>query len=148
MDDIQKLVNGLSNSDDKKAYQCLKQLESESSCSNAVYPFFDVFVSMLDSENSYIRTRGIVLIAANAQWDGDYKIDEIIDKYLKHISDNKPITARQCIKALPLIAKHKPDLKEDIMNTLRRANPLQYKESMQSLVLKDIQKCLTDIRKL
>ena len=148
MHNIQDLVYGLSNNDDKKAYECLKQLKSESSQSDAVYPFFDISADMLDDENSYVRTRGIVLIAVNAQWDSDYKIDEIIDKYLKHITDDKPITARQCIKVLPVIAKYKPDLRQDILNALHRANPTRYKESMQSLVVKDIQKCLNDIEKL
>lgn len=145
VDDIQNLVDGLMNSDNQKAFQCLKQLENESCQSAAVYPFFDVFVDMLDSANSYIRTRGIVLIAVNAQWDSDYKIDEIIDKYLKHITDDKPITARQCIKLLPVIAKHKPDLKQDIVDALHCANLARYKESMQSLVLEDIRKCLNEI---
>lgn len=148
MDNLQNLVDGLMNFDDKKAYQCLKRLEGESCQSNAVYSFFAVFADMLNSENSYIRTRGIVLIAANAQWDTGYKIDEIIDKYLIHITDDKPITARQCIKALPLIAKYKPDLRQDIVNALHCANVSRYKESMQSLVLKDIQKCLSEIQKL
>lgn len=103
---------------------------------------------MLENVNSYIRTRGIVLIAANAQWDNDYKIDEVIDKYLLHITDDKPITARHCIKVLPIVAKYKPDLKQDILNALYRANPARYKESMQSLVVKDIQKCLNDIENL
>ncbi len=35
---------------------------------------FDSFVEMLDHTNSYIRTRGIILIAANAKWDVDYKL--------------------------------------------------------------------------
>lgn len=148
MDDVQNLVDGLMDMDDKKAYQCLTQLENESYKSDAVYPFFDVFADMLDNDNSYIRTRGIILIAINAQWDSDYKIDEIIDKYLEHITDDKPITARQCIKVLPVMAKHKPDLRQDILNALHRANPTRYKESMQSLVAKDIQKCLKDIEKL
>ena len=101
---------------------------------------------MLDSTNSYIRARGILLIAANARWDVDYKVDEIIDEYLKHIMDDKPITARQCIKALPLIAKYKPDLKNDIENALLSANPSKYKDSMRPLILKDIQKSLEKIR--
>lgn len=80
MDNLQNLVDGLINFNDKNAYQCLKHLERESCQSNTVYPFFDVFADTLNDRNSYIRTRGIVLIAANAQWDADYKIDEIIDK--------------------------------------------------------------------
>lgn len=141
-------MHGLMNRDDKLAYQYLQQLEQESAVSSAVYPYFDTFVEMLDNENSYVRTRGIVLIAANAKWDVDYKIDEIIDKYLKHIMDVKPITARQCIKCLPLLVEHKPDLKDCVIQALHRANPIRYKESMQSLVLGDISKALDAIGKL
>jgi hypothetical protein len=145
LSNIQELVSGLKDENDKYAYQCLKQLELESLNSDAVYPYFDLFSTMLDDPNSYIRTRGILLIAANAKWDSDYKIDEIIDRLLKHIMDDKPITARQCIKSLPTIAKHKPDLKDDISNALRTANPQIYKSSMQSLVSKDIQDALNAI---
>lgn len=144
---IQKLVDDLVNSDDKQAYQSLKQLEKESTYSAAVYPFLDTFAEMLDSPNSYVRTRGIILIAANARWDNEYKIDEIIDRILKHIADDKPITARQCIKVLPIIAKHKPELRENIENALYHANLARYKDSMQSLIFKDIQKSLKDIQK-
>lgn len=146
--DIRSLVDGLISNNDKYAYQCLKQLECESNHSAVVYPFFDTFVKMLDNLNSYIRTRGIILVAANAKWDVDYKIDESIDSYLNHIMDEKPITARQCIKLLPLLVKYKPDLKDCVVNALCKANTAKYKESMQSLVTKDIQKSLADIRKL
>lgn len=78
MPDICSLVEGLRSSDDKYAYQCLKQLEAESDQSLDVYPHFDTFAGMLDNPNSYVRTRGIVLIAASAKWDVDCKVDEII----------------------------------------------------------------------
>jgi hypothetical protein len=62
--------------------------------------------------------------------------------------DDKPITARQCIKALPSIVKYKADLKEDIKNALKCANPYMYKDNMQSLVFRDIQKSLDAIDNL
>jgi len=77
---------------------------------------------MPDNTNSYMRTRGFLLISANAKWDEDYKIDEIIDNYLKHIKDIKPIIASQCIKALPNLAKHKPELRDDIIKTLNKVD--------------------------
>ena len=92
--------------------------------------------------------RSLTLIAYNAKWDEDYKIDEIIDKYLQHITDVKPITARQCIKLLPIIAKHKPELRNDIISALHKANICIYDSSMQSLVYKDIQKVVKDIQEL
>lgn len=148
MPDIKSLVDALISNDNKHAYKCLKRLEDESNHSSVVYDFFDNFVEMLDSDNSYIRTRGIILIAVNAKWDIDFKIDEIIDRYLKHIMDAKPITARHCIKYLPMIVKYKPELKNYVLNALNNANSLIYKESMQSLVIKDIRKSLDDINLL
>ena len=85
VDRISELVSGLYDSNDKSAYKCLQELELISEKDSSVYSFFDTFVEMLDNSNSYIRTRGLLLISANAKWDSDYKIDEIIYKYLKRI---------------------------------------------------------------
>lgn len=130
------------------AYKAFQELQKESEETDCVYPFIDRLSDMLDSDNSYIRTRGLTLLAYNAKWDKEYKVDEIIDEYLKHIADVKPITARQCIKLLPIIAKHKPELKNDILSALNKANISIYDYSMQPLVYKDIQKALKEIKKL
>lgn len=148
MDNIIELVNGLFSKNDKAAYKCLKDLMSASEQDNRVYQYFDTFADMIDDDNSYVRTRGLLLISANAKWDIDYKIDEIIDKYLRHIMDDKPITARQCIKALPNIAKHKPDLAAYIVSTLHKANPQRYADSMQALVYGDIRNAIKMINGL
>ena len=62
--------------------------------------------------------------------------------------DDKPITARQCIRALPGIAKHKPDLISDILSALKKADLRQYAGSMQSLVYSDIKATLKEISQL
>ena len=143
---ILEIVERLRSSDNKIAYQALKELEAESEKSNSVYQYMDTFIEMINDNNSYIRTRGILLIAANSRWDIAFKIDEIIDKYLLHIMDEKPITARQCIKALPMVAQYKPDLKEDIISALMNANTLIYADSMQPLVYKDIVSAIKKIK--
>lgn len=138
----------LFDKDNKTAYKALQKLQKESEETDHVYPYMDRLSDMLESDNSYIRTRGLTLLAYNARWDRDNKIDEIIDGYLKHITDVKPITARQCIKLLPVIAKDKPELKEDILSALHRADVSFYEDSMRPLVYKDIQKALKEIQKL
>jgi len=138
----------LFDKNNKVAYKALQELQKESEETDHVYPYMDRLSYMLDSDNSYIRTRGLTLIAYNAKWDKDYKIDEVIDKYLQHITDVKPITARQCIKLLPVIAENKPELKNDILSALRKADISFYDDSMQPLVYKDIQKALKEIQKL
>lgn len=144
---IAEMFELLFDKNNNVAYKALQELQKESDKTNCIYPYMDRLIDMLDSDNSYIRTRGLVLLAYNAKWDKDYKIDEVIDKYLKHITDVKPITARQCIKMLPIIAKYKPELKTDILSALHYAN-ISYGDSMQSLVYKDIQKALQEIQKL
>ena len=145
---IAKTFELLFDKNNNVAYKALQNLQKESQETDCVYPYMDRLSDMLDSDNSYIRTRGLTLLAYNAKWDKDYKIDEIIDKYLKHITDVKPITARQCIKLLPLIARYKPELKNDILSALYNANVCVYDDSMQPLVYKDIQKALKEIQKL
>ena len=130
------------------AYKALQKLQKESGETDCIYPNMDRLSDMLDSDNSYIRTRGLTLLAYNEKWDKEYKIDEVIDKYLKHITDVKPITARQCIKLLPIIAKFKPELKNDILSALHKADISVYDDSRQPLVYKDIQKALKEIQKL
>ena len=130
------------------AYKALQILQKECEKSDKVYCYMDKLADMIGSDNSYIRTRGITLIAYNSKWDKDNKIDEIIDEYLKHIEDVKLITARQCIKLLPMIAKNKPELKEDIVSALQKADISIYADSMQPLVYKDIQNSLAEIEKL
>lgn len=91
----------LASRNNSQAYQALKAMEEVSAESNCLYPRMDEFIAMTGSSNSYLRTRGLALIARNAKWDVDDKIDGIIDGYLEHITDDKPICARQCIKLPP-----------------------------------------------
>ena len=136
---IEELVGNLTLKDNKKAYSSLKILLEESRKSDKVYAYFDRYAEMMEDENSYIRTRGLLLTAANARWDTENKIDEVIDAYLK------PITARQCIQALPEIAKYKPDLSEAIIQALERMDVSQYPDSMRPLVEKDIRAVLKEL---
>lgn len=142
---IETLFEQLFDKNNRTAYAALQALQKESERSDKVYPYMDKLGDMLDSDNSYIRTRGLTLIAYNSKRDKDYKVDEVIDKYLKHITDVKPITARQCVKLLPIIAINKPELKNDIVAALKNANISGYADSMRQLVYKDIQKAIAEI---
>ncbi len=103
-------------------YKALQTLQKECEESDKVYCYMDKLADMIDSDN--------------------------IDEYLKHIEDVKPITTRQCIKLLPMIAKNKPELKCDIVSALQKADISIYADSMQSLVFKDIESSLAEIENL
>lgn len=142
---VANMVEALFDKDNTAAYKALKGLEEISDEADLVYPFMDEFGEMLDSDNSYIRTRGITLIACNAKWDKANKIDGIIDRYLKHIADKSPITARQCIRCLPTIAKYKPELRNNILRAFENADASDYAQSMSDLVWKDIRKAIREV---
>ena len=141
----EELLELLTTRDNSQAYQALKVLEEMTAESDCLYPYMDKFIAMTGSGNSYIRTRGLALIACNAKWDVDGKIDGIIDGYLEHITDEKPICARQCIKLLPLITEAKPALAPKIVSALRDASVARYRDSMRPLVQKDIRNSLLAI---
>lgn len=55
-----------------------------------------------------------------------------------HVTDEKPITARQCIKALAQIGQAKREYIPTILQALRNADLSKYKDSMRPLIEKDI----------
>ena len=86
------------------AYKALQELQKESEKTDCIYPYMDRLSDMLDSDNSYIRTRGLTLLAYNAKWDKDYKIDEIIDKLGLHVCNE---TVRKAVIKLGYSYKKK-----------------------------------------
>lgn len=147
MGEIKEVVDQLFAKETKTGYKALRILEAKSEQSNEVYAYFDQFISLMRDENSYKRTRGLLLIAANAKWDEENKIEEIIEEYISHISDEKPITARQCIKAIPKITKAKPKLKETVQTALHQADVKKYGDSMWHLVYEDVVGALQEIER-
>lgn len=127
----------LTGRDQNAAYASLLALEAESAESDGVYPYFDGFAAMLTAKSGLVRTRGLRLIAANARWDSGGKLEELLPEYLRHILDPKPVTARQCIQALPRIAAAKPALAPALRSALAEADFSRYADSMAPLLEQD-----------
>jgi len=145
MANLAELVSDLYLKDANAAYSALKQLLSECEQNEEVYDFFEKFAEMIGDKNSYIRTRGLLLVSACAKWDSENKINEIIGDFLEHVTDEKPITARQCIQVIPNIVYYKPELKEEVISVLKKADVSKYKESMAPLIIKDINSVMEQI---
>ena len=136
--DFDACVACLTGKDAKDAYAFTQQIVAESRDSDAWYPCFDRFAELLRHKNSLVRNRAISILAANARWDKVGKFDALLDEFLTHVTDIKPITARQCVAALPEIMEAKPALIPRIRSALEHANLSGYADSMQPLLLKDI----------
>ena len=111
---------------------------SESQDTDEWYEYFDEFASLLNHPKSLVRNRVLYILATNAQWDNENRFDAIISEYLAHVTDDKPITARQYIKALAQIGVAKPQYIPRILLCLHEADLSKYKDSMRPLIEKDM----------
>ncbi len=136
--DMDVCIARLTGNDAKAAYAFAQQITAESRESDAWYPQFGRFAALLRHKSSLVRNRAISILAANARWDTDGKFDALMEEFLSHVTDIKPITARQCVAALPEIAAAKPELIPTIRSVLQQADLSGYPDSMQPLVLRDI----------
>ena len=67
MEQTEAWVMGLTVKNASDGCRFMRMLQAESMRSNEVYRYFDRFVEMLSNENSYVRSRALILIAANAK---------------------------------------------------------------------------------
>ena len=105
---MQDIINRLTAKDDKSACAFADRIIAESRESDVWYGYFDAFVSLLDHPKSLVRNRALHILAANARWDRENRFDAILPEFLSHVTDEKPITARQCIQALAQVGLAKP----------------------------------------
>lgn len=133
------MVTVLTAKDDKYACAFADKIISESRETDEWYELFEEFASLLNHPKSLVRNRALTILAANAQWDDENRFDAVIEDYLPHITDEKPITARQCVKALAQIGQAKPKYIPMILAALRSADLSKYKDSMRPLIERDIQ---------
>ena len=144
---MQEIISKLTAQDDKKACAVADKIISESQLSDEWYEYFNAFATLLNHPKSFVRNRVLYILAANAQWDAENHFDAILDDYLAHVTDEKPITARQCIKALAQVGTAKPQYIPRILTCFHSADLSKYKDSMRPLIEKDMvetEKALTE----
>ena len=135
---VQEIIAKLIVKDDKYTSAVAERIISESQDTDKWYEYYDDFASLLNHPKSLVRNRVLYILAANAQWDDENRFDAILNDYLAHVIDEKPITARQCIKALAQVGKAKPQYIEKNMDYLHSADLSKYKDSMHPLIEKDM----------
>lgn len=132
------IIAQLTFRDDRIACAFADKIIDESKTSPNWYEYFDAFASLLDHPKSLVRNRALTILAAVAPWDSENRFDGVLPQFLSHITDEKPITARQCVKALSQVGAAKPQYIPEILSRLKSADLSQYKDSMRGLIAKDI----------
>lgn len=65
---VELLMERLQGLDNADAYAALKELFALSEATDAVSAHFDTFARLLHAKSAFARTRGFLLIVANARW--------------------------------------------------------------------------------
>lgn len=73
------------------------------------------------------------------------KIEENSDLILKELNDDTSTSVRQCLNKLNLILIYKPDLSDKVEKKLKQLDLSKYKDSMKSLIKRDIDSILKSI---
>ena len=135
---MQEIINKLTAKDDKFACAVADKIIAESRETDAWYEYFDAFATLLNHSKSLVRNRALHILAANARWDVENRFDATLPEFLTHVTDEKPITARQCIQALTQVGMTKPQYIPQILECFHNADLSQYKDSMRPLLEKDM----------
>ncbi len=135
---MQKIIAQLTAKDDKLACAIADKIIAESRDTDIWYEYVDAFAALLSHPKSLVRNRVLHILAANAQWDDENRFDAILPEFLAHVTDEKPITARQCIKALAQVGLEKPQYVPQILACFHNADLSKYKDSMRPLIEKDM----------
>lgn len=146
MERFEELMERLRSADNNEAYAAFKQLREVSAAGPDVAAHLGEFAEMLEADSSYARTRGFLLLVANARHDDEGRVDAAFERMAACLHDPKPTVVRQCVQALPELAAAKPALAGRIVAELERVEPGAYRDSMQPLIASDVSAALAAIR--
>jgi len=144
--EIEFLVSLLGEKNDEVRYAAFLLLKQRSMFYPDVYGYWDMLADKLDSENSYQRSIGIMLIAENVRWDENGKFENIFEKYISCFEDEKFITSRQAIQSVLRWMRFAPKLLNRAVRALISVNVQAFKETQRKLILTDIVNSLIAIR--
>ena len=135
---MQEIIGKLTAKDDKMACAIADKIIAESRECDTWYEYFDAFASLLNHPKSLVRNRALHILAVNTRWDEENRFDAILPEFLSCVTDEKPITARQCIQALVQVGLAKPRYIPQILDRFHNADLSGYKDSMRPLIEKDM----------
>ena len=100
-------------------YHCFNVLEEAISLQPELfYPYWTEISNLLEHPNSYHRDFALTLLAGLIYADGEKRFDEIKDKYLSLLNDQKFMTALCCLRGLRQIVSSRSDLLPGVMTLL------------------------------
>jgi hypothetical protein len=109
----------------KFSYEKVLRLVSERR-PELVYPYFNFFVGLLDSDNSFLKWGAIMTVANLAAVDAENRFETIFTKYYAPIPGPVMITAANIIGSSAKIALAKPELTGRIVREILKVEKGKY----------------------
>jgi hypothetical protein len=121
------IFDGLKSDKASIKYGCLKVLRLISEQQPALlYPQFDFFIELLDSEANVFKWGAIFIVANLTVMDTENKFETIFEKYFAPITENVLIPAGNVISSSSTIALAKPALTEEITSKILKVENAVY----------------------
>lgn len=108
-----------------------------------LYPHWDYFQDMLDSQNNYHKYIAVYLLANLTAVDSENRFNKIFNGYFGLVEGNKAMIASHVILNSSKIANNKPELKSEIIEKLLLTDELhkgKQKELIKSYVIETLRK--------
>ena len=126
-DSIPQLLEGLNYKKGSIKLGCEKLLRLISERQpELIYPYFETFEKMLDSDNNLFKWGAIITISNLVSVDSEGKFEKIFSKYYAPITEKTMISASNIIKNSWKIALAKPELAEKISKEILKAEKTKY----------------------
>ncbi|WP_455286005.1 hypothetical protein [[Eubacterium] cellulosolvens] len=132
---LAELLQGTLSKEDETRYTSFKALMFVCEVHpELLYPEWDRFVQLLDSENAYQRYIAIYLIASLTRADTDDRFEKLLDKYYSLLDDKSVIPAAHLASNSGKIAKAKPKLRPKITGKLLSIDKTHHSSSRKELI--------------
>jgi hypothetical protein len=124
---LPEIIEGLSANKARIKYGCARVLRLLSEKKpELLYSWFDLFVGLLDSDNSFLKWDAIHILGNLAAVDTEDKFEKILDRYFAPIPGPVLITAANVIGGAAKIALAKPALTEGITGEILKIENARY----------------------
>lgn len=132
---LSELLAGLKSKDESLRYNCYKVLMLTSKTKGEVlYPSWDYFVDLLNSDNSYHKMSAVHLLTNLVDVDREDRFLKIFDSYYSLLDDKSMIVAVYVAQNSAQIIQAKPDLENRITDILLNIDKTHHPAGRKELI--------------
>jgi len=108
-----------------------------------IYPKFDFFRELTQSENAFHRAIGATTIAALTKVDTQHKFEEIFEQYFQLLDDQSVMVARYLSRVSGKLLQYKPELQDPLTEKLLGIDETHHDPDKKGLIWGDIIEALS-----